>query len=306
MIDSEFLGILACPVCKSDVEPKGEELVCTNERCKLRFTVVDGIPIMLPPGTTYDLMLTKEKWEQRYQSQTVEKVDLKNDPELRDDLAHIKKYMKSKGGLFLEAGSGSSRISCVLAKEGVRTVGIDISPSAVKGAQRLFETEHVNGFLINGDMLKLPLKDSSISFIYAGGSIEHCRDTQQSVNELCRCLSPGGLLTAGVPSISLSTPYIMLRGNIPDMPVINSIIETLQLRVLKGKYMTFGYEKSFTVKKIKKVFKNAGFTNIEAGLFELYYPLVMFRNKFIKKMLTRIARMRPFWPMIYVNGQKVR
>jgi hypothetical protein len=68
--------------------------------------------------------------------------------------------------------------------------------------------------------------------------------------------------------------------------------------------MQFGYEKSFTPGKIKKVFKNTGFTNIQTGLFETYYPLAMFRYEFIKKILTRMAKLRPFWPMIYANGVK--
>lgn len=49
MIDKELLDILACPACKADVvlETKGEEerIVCT--KCKLKYPVKDGIPIML-------------------------------------------------------------------------------------------------------------------------------------------------------------------------------------------------------------------------------------------------------------------
>jgi len=49
MIDKELLDILACPACKSDVvleSAAGEEkLVCT--KCKRKYPVRDGIPIML-------------------------------------------------------------------------------------------------------------------------------------------------------------------------------------------------------------------------------------------------------------------
>src|SRR4030067_507241 len=41
--------ILACPVCKSNVLLNGENvLVCTNSSCRLRFPIIDGVPIMLP------------------------------------------------------------------------------------------------------------------------------------------------------------------------------------------------------------------------------------------------------------------
>lgn len=49
MIDKELLDILACPACKADVvlETAGEQekIVCT--KCKRKYPVRDGIPIML-------------------------------------------------------------------------------------------------------------------------------------------------------------------------------------------------------------------------------------------------------------------
>jgi hypothetical protein len=46
-ISRELLEILACPVCKRDVELKGNQLVCVG--CGRRYPIVDGIPCMLPP-----------------------------------------------------------------------------------------------------------------------------------------------------------------------------------------------------------------------------------------------------------------
>jgi uncharacterized protein YbaR (Trm112 family) len=49
MIDKELLDILACPACKADVilESAGaqEKIVCG--KCKRKYPVRDGIPIML-------------------------------------------------------------------------------------------------------------------------------------------------------------------------------------------------------------------------------------------------------------------
>ncbi len=45
MIDKELLDILACPLCKADVELKGDRIVCT--KCGRRYPIRDGIPIML-------------------------------------------------------------------------------------------------------------------------------------------------------------------------------------------------------------------------------------------------------------------
>jgi len=46
VISPELLKILACPVCKREVELKDEELVCVG--CGKRYPVVEGIPNMLP------------------------------------------------------------------------------------------------------------------------------------------------------------------------------------------------------------------------------------------------------------------
>lgn len=45
MIDKELLDILACPLCKESVELKEDKLICT--KCKRRYPIKDGIPIML-------------------------------------------------------------------------------------------------------------------------------------------------------------------------------------------------------------------------------------------------------------------
>jgi len=44
-MDKELLKILACPVCKTDVELKEEKIVCT--KCGRKYPIREGIPVML-------------------------------------------------------------------------------------------------------------------------------------------------------------------------------------------------------------------------------------------------------------------
>ena len=54
-----LVEILACPVCKGDlelkVEEEGEGEVITGSlycaRCQVSYPIVDGIPNLLPPGS---------------------------------------------------------------------------------------------------------------------------------------------------------------------------------------------------------------------------------------------------------------
>ena len=54
-ISPELLDVLACPACKVSVQLEDDKLVC--EKCKRRYPIRDGIPVMLleeaetPPQT---------------------------------------------------------------------------------------------------------------------------------------------------------------------------------------------------------------------------------------------------------------
>ncbi|MCB9481869.1 MAG: Trm112 family protein [Desulfobacteraceae bacterium] len=47
-LDKELLDILACPVCKGDVYESEDENFLVCEKCRLKFPVKEGIPVMLP------------------------------------------------------------------------------------------------------------------------------------------------------------------------------------------------------------------------------------------------------------------
>ncbi|MGH7902789.1 MAG: Trm112 family protein [Candidatus Dormibacteraceae bacterium] len=47
MLPPELLEILACPKCHQKVEPTPDGSALDCRACKLRYQVVDGIPVML-------------------------------------------------------------------------------------------------------------------------------------------------------------------------------------------------------------------------------------------------------------------
>ncbi|MGR0158450.1 Trm112 family protein [Paenarthrobacter nitroguajacolicus] len=51
-VSPELLSILRCPVTGSPLAQEGDELVSTDAAAdgeKLRYTIEDGIPLLLPP-----------------------------------------------------------------------------------------------------------------------------------------------------------------------------------------------------------------------------------------------------------------
>ena len=148
----------------------------------------------------------------------------------------------------------------------------------------------------------------ALSHIYTGGVLEHFRNTQKAVNEIYRCLIHGGFTTNTVPYLSFSAFYRWLRwGNIPDIYLLRNLLEFIEIRLFKGKRMRFGYEKSFSEKKIRDIFKKAGFKEVEIGLFKTYYTLDWINSnfEFLRNTISKFVNAsRLFWPMIYISALK--
>ncbi|MCX7927557.1 MAG: Trm112 family protein [Candidatus Omnitrophica bacterium] len=45
MLDRELLSILICPACRGEVKEEENKIVCT--KCKRKYPICDGVPIML-------------------------------------------------------------------------------------------------------------------------------------------------------------------------------------------------------------------------------------------------------------------
>jgi ubiquinone/menaquinone biosynthesis C-methylase UbiE len=248
------------------------------------------------------------KWDSAYRSiRTLGTVDAKSNPELRDAYFHVHKYQHYLNqGLFLEAGCGSSRLSCLLAKEGAQVVGLDSSFQALLLSKRLFEMERVKGSFVCADIMDMPFKNNSFLYIYTGGVLEHFKNTKRAVDNIYRCLAHGGFTTNTVPCLSLSALYrILMWGHIPDVPFVRSLLELIEIDLLRGRRMRFGYEKSFLITTIRRIFNRAGFRKVDTGLFRTYYVLDWAGGDSLRDSFTKIANShRIFWPMIYVSAFK--
>lgn len=302
MISQENLKLLACPSCYFSLKQSGNKLICS--KCGEIFKVINNIPILIPKKLEDDLLLTQKKWNEEYDGGNIN-VDIKSQPYLRDSFRHLMKFLPSKKGVFLELGCGAAKNSFLLNKEtNIKIVGIDISIKAVKLAYKLFKKENRQGFFVCGDIRHLPFKDNAFDYIYGGGTLEHFKDTGSAVSDLFRCIKKGGVLTSTVPYISLSTPYWLRYGNIPNIMGIKQILDFVHTGIFKGRFQPYGYETSFTEKQLTKLFENIGFVNIKFGRMETYYEIKMIKNEKLKNLFRKIAKLRIFWPFVYINGQK--
>src|SRR6185436_955350 len=95
-------------------------------------------------------------------------------------------------GPICDLGCGPGQIARYLHSQGVKTLGVDLSPNMIAEAQRLNPEIHFH----QGDMLSLPDADDSWGGIAAFYCIIHILREQivDALREMRRVLRPGGVL----------------------------------------------------------------------------------------------------------------
>lgn len=98
-----------------------------------------------------------------------------------------------KGKHLLEIGCGMGYDSLEFLKRGVRVTATDLTPNAVKLAQRHFEIEGVKAEDVRtANALELPFADNTFDAVWSNGVLHATGDTFRAVQEARRVLKPGG------------------------------------------------------------------------------------------------------------------
>ncbi|MEK7092036.1 MAG: methyltransferase domain-containing protein [Patescibacteria group bacterium] len=253
---------------------------------------------------TNDVILSKKKWEVLHTRENLRR-NLTTDPTVQSYWQFLARYKKHwRRGTVLDLGCGVAFVASVLAKEGAQIVGIDIAEQAIIKSRKLFKERKVKGKFIQGDLLHLPFRTNSFNFIWSCMSLEYVRDTQQAVKEAYRVLNKKGTMVAVVPVVSFTTlTYHQLRGDLPNIPLIKQIMEWFHLKLMKGKFMAYGYEQSFTPGQLRRLFEGAGFGVNAIDYFPMHYPIA-FIPALVRPFVQSVLRFRPFWPLVYIETVK--
>lgn len=312
MLKKEFISILCCPDCKGDLIIKNKKLACGS--CNNEYAVIEDIPILLSSHIAKDVLLSRDKWDLEYKRSVSQKDALKlkegfKNTYLESHNVYFRRFFKSyKDKKYLEIGCGPFFMGQELGKLGANVVGIDYSINGLKLAKFHLENEKIENYLlVCGDIANMPFKDDVFDLLYGGGVIEHFKNTGEVVKENFRVLRKGGIAFNTVPYLNFgSFTYRQIWGNIPNVSVLREIFEFVHVRVLKGKYMTYGYEYSFTKSNLIKIFVKSGFLkkNLEVGRFEVPLLFDYIGNKFLKRVATIVASSDLFWPGLYVQARK--
>lgn len=105
---------------------------------------------------------------------------------------------------ILDLGSGVGRSSIYLAKENFEVVGVDISLTALKIANKWGKKEKLRNIaFVQATMTNLPLNDSSLDAVISVSVIHHAvkKDITKTIDEVYRVLRKNGFFLANLTSV---------------------------------------------------------------------------------------------------------
>jgi SAM-dependent methyltransferase/uncharacterized protein YbaR (Trm112 family) len=150
-----LFDILACPVCKGEVQPAGESLTCAP--CGRRYPVVRGVPILLPDPsapplgneTELGMRTGYDPWLHRMVLQSL-----------------------SDAQVVVEVGCGNMTLDdpCIIRMDVALTPHVDLV----------------------ADVHALPFREGTVDFLFGLAVLEHLRNPFEAAASIHRVLKPGG------------------------------------------------------------------------------------------------------------------
>ncbi len=295
--------ILSCPLCQGNFS---RQLVCV--RCGLKVDGPNGIPNCIAGTLPSDAAFSEEKWSELYRESPPHE---EREKQYSVWTREIDEYFQQHGlghdghARFLEIGCGHAFLAAEMARRGLRVFGLDVCSAVLDETQRYFQARGLAGHFVRGTITHLPFRDGSFHLSYGGGVIEHIEDTQAAVRELYRVTALGGATFQTVPYASLGAILYRQRwGNIPEIPVLKQGALFLHRRVFAGRFMRFGYEKSFPIRTLERLFGAAGWSDITIRYFDSTLEFEGLTHPRLRSLLERLARQRWCWPMVYIVARK--
>ena len=108
-------------------------------------------------------------------------------------LEQLSQFPIPEGSKILDAGCGTGRTACYLAKQGHDVTGIDLLPAMVAKARRRACEEQVEVRFVQGDICALPF-ESGVFDVVLAESVTVFADAPRALAEYRRVLKPGGVL----------------------------------------------------------------------------------------------------------------
>ena len=187
---------------------------------------------------------------------------------LKEKLQWISKTLPDslKGKEVLDLGCGTGLISCALALEAKKVVGIDFSAASIEKAKKLakkFKLKNIS--FEEGDLFNLRIK-KQFDNVFCIGVLHHTQDAYEGFFSLVPKVEGGGYVTLGLYNLHTNISYLVLQ------KMLNAFIPNPKLRIrfvskifpnrdsIRLADMYANPHKTFhTISQVKKWFKDNDF-----------------------------------------------
>lgn len=213
--------ILACPVCKTELQITADRWSCPQ--CGRAYTGTLGIPSLggsdIEPGPVERELIDRQV--AMYDTATIEELaqarlaTAATNEERRQFYANYQRSLRERGPAFhrmfqqrlrqqgwadydrrlaLDIGCGSGSGLLALAREFEHVVGLDISLSSLIIAKKVLAAEGVNNVtLIHASAHHLPLLSDAFDYAMSINVLEHIFTPETMLREVRRVLAPRGV-----------------------------------------------------------------------------------------------------------------
>jgi len=153
--------------------------------------------------------------------------------QIRDLLSLI----KSKNKRILDLACGTGVYTHSLYQKSKNTIGVDISPWAIKKAKENFK--HIPFYVMDAEKTKF--EDNYFDIIVSTGLIQYINDPKLAVKEIYRILKPGGMIIVEAPwkygpyNSRLIRKYITNKNN-PNNEPLNRCYNAKEMKKVFKKF----------------------------------------------------------------------
>ena len=142
----------------------------------------------LPGGAGFDRIAARyDRWYEKPVNRFIDKLEERN----------LKRLLPpgKEGSLLLDAGVGTGHSVALAKAAGYRVVGLDKSGGMLEIAAA---KPDMDALLVMGDAHVLPFPDASFDAVLSVTALEFLKKPGLAVDEMARCLKPGGTMVIGV------------------------------------------------------------------------------------------------------------
>jgi ubiquinone/menaquinone biosynthesis C-methylase UbiE/uncharacterized protein YbaR (Trm112 family) len=206
---TDLKQLVRCPLCRGSLTWNGDA------KCEAghSFSVVDGIPVLTPKEAGSEEAQHAHQRE-HYDREHVGRNTYRLENWQKVYLERVRPLWEQarSGGAYLDSGAGGNAYTVIeAARQGIPSVGTDISLESMRTARRLAQAEGVaeSCLFVVCAAESLPFKDDAFAGAASVAVLEHIPDDVRAINELSRVTRPGGRIFFAVPNSMDRMPAVL-------------------------------------------------------------------------------------------------